>query len=133
MSKISVVRKDLIYPELSYKIIGVLFSVFNELGYGYRELYYQRALAAEFGHLGIVFREEVYCPVIFRNEIIGRQRLDFLSENKIILEIKQGDRLGRNDIMQVMGYLRSAKLQLAILARFSNKGLIFRRILNLQD
>jgi len=39
-------RKDLVYPELSYKIIGVLFDVYNKIGTGYHEKYYQRAIMA---------------------------------------------------------------------------------------
>lgn len=37
-------RKDLVYPELSYKIVGILFDVYNELGYGFQEKHYQRAV-----------------------------------------------------------------------------------------
>ncbi len=122
---------DLIYPDLSYKIIGSLFEVFNELGYSYRETYYQRAIAKLFGKLGIKFQEQVNFPIKFKQEIIGRGICDFLIENKIILEIKRGDRFSIQDIQQLFGYLKARSLKLGILARFSSRGLKFKRILNL--
>jgi hypothetical protein len=46
-------RKDLVYPELSYQIIGNLFEVFKQLGGGYQERYYQRAIALEMKNCGL--------------------------------------------------------------------------------
>lgn len=120
----------MIFPELSYQIVGVLFSVFNELGYGYKEKYYQKAISLELGGLGIPFQEQVGAPVKFKNNIIGRQVLDFLIDNKVILEIKRGDNFSKYDIVQATGYLEAYKLQLAILARFSSRGLKCKRIVN---
>ncbi len=125
------IRRDLIYADLSYEIVGVLFSVFNSLGYGYKEKYYQLAITKELQRLEISFKEQVYFPVKFKNQIIGKQFLDFLIADKIILEIKRGNSFSRQDIVQTTGYLRSANLKLAILARFSSKGLKFKRILNI--
>ncbi len=125
-------RTDLLYPELSYKITGIMFSVFNTLGFGYKEKYYQRALCEEFQRLGIKYREQIIIPVLFKEIIIGKQILDFLIEDKIILEIKRGNRFSQHDITQVISYLKSAKLHLAILARFCSKGVVFKRIINLR-
>jgi len=50
-------RTDLIYPELSYKIIGILFEVYNNLGPGYQERYYQKAIRAALREQGIKFKE----------------------------------------------------------------------------
>ena len=131
--KKSLQRHDLIYPELSYRIVGVLFSVFNELGYGYKEQYYQRAIAKELKELIISFQEQIMYPIKFKGSTIGKQIFDFLIDNKIILEIKRGDRFSNKDIIQTTGYLRISNLRLAILARFSSKGLKFKRILNLDS
>src|ERR1039458_8996861 len=94
-------RDDLIYPELSYQIVGILFSVFNELGYGYKEKYYQRAVSQELDRAGLPFEEQICFPVIFKGEVIGKQFFDFLIDGKVILELKQGNRFSRNDITQV--------------------------------
>lgn len=124
-------RKDLIYPELSYQITGALFEVFEALGYRYKELHYQRALAKVLKETNIPFKEQVSTPVMFRGEVIGRYIFDFLIDNKIVLEIKRGDNFQHEDIQQVVNYLKSANIKLGILARFSSKGVKTKRILNL--
>ncbi len=126
----TVVRQDLLYPELSYRIVGILFDVFNTLGYRYQEKYYQRAIAQEFKCLGVIFQEQVVAPVIFKEKKIGSYIYDFLIDNKIILEIKRGDRFSLSDINQLDGYLKNSCLKLGILARFSSKSLLYRRIVN---
>lgn len=125
-------RSDLIYPDLSYQIVGVLFTVFNALGYGYREKYYQRAIREELIKLGVPFQEQVSLPVIFGGQTIGRQVFDFLIDKKVVLEIKRGNFFSKTDIVQTTGYLKTAKLKLGILGRFSSRGLKFKRIVNIQ-
>lgn len=129
--KIALQRTDLIYPELSYQIIGALFGVFNELGYGYREKFYQRAIAQEFSKSNIKFAQEYRLPVVFRGEKIGDHIFDFLIDDKVVLELKQGDHFSKNDIIQAFEYLKGSNLKLAILARFTRKGLQYKRIVNI--
>ena len=126
-------RADLIHPELSYKIVGILFDVFNELGYQYQEKYYQRAMGQAFKNLGIPFKEQVSSSIEFKGNFIGRYIYDFLIDNKIIIEIKRGDRFSVSDIRQLLAYLKREELALGILARFSSKGLKFKRIINLKN
>ena len=125
-------RSDLILPDLSYKIVGILFDVFNSLGYGYKEIYYQRAIVESFRGVGISFKEQITVPLIFKGKKIGDHRFDFLVEDKIILEIKRGDYFSRSDINQLHGYLLSSGLKLGLLAYFSSKGLKFKRIVNIK-
>ena len=129
MEKIS--KEDLIYPELSYQIIGILFEVYNQLGSGYHEKYYQRAIASELKRCNLSFKEQVFIPLKFKKETIGRQYLDFLIEDKVVLEIKKGDRFSRRNIEQVLNYLKATRLKLGILANFGSKELKFKRIVNL--
>lgn len=133
MQKQIVKRKDLIYPELSYKIVGILYEVYNELGGGYREKYYQKALSLTLNKSDLVFKEQVYSPLLFKGSIIGKQYLDFLIENKVVLEIKAGEIFNRNNIEQVYSYLVANKLKLGILANFTKTGLRFKRILNINS
>lgn len=51
--------KNLIYPRLSYKIVGLLFKVYNELGYGHREKHYQRAFKLELEQNNMKYHQEV--------------------------------------------------------------------------
>jgi GxxExxY protein len=79
----------IIYKELSYKIVGILFEVYNELGYGYKESHYQKALELSFSKSGLRYRSQCPYSILFRNEIIGRYYMDFIIEEKVVLEIKR--------------------------------------------
>lgn len=126
------VKKDLIYPELSYKIVGILFDVYNELGGGYREKYYQKAVSLSLKKEKILFKEQVHAPLIYKGVSIGSNYLDFLIENKVILEIKAGENFLRKNITQVYSYLKINNLNLGILANFTKTGLRSKRILNIK-
>lgn len=130
MNKIVLRRKDLIYPELSYSIIGCAFDVYNEIGSGNPEKYYQKALAQSFSQHGITFQEQVHCPVKYVQKVIGKRFLDFLVEDKIVVEIKKDNRYSKSHIDQVLDYLRLKGLKLAILINFGNQGVQFRRVVN---
>ena len=126
----TVTRPDLIQPELSYKIVGALFSVYNALGPGHHEKYYQRAMASAFRGASINFKEQFSIPLKFNGAGIGRYQLDFLVEEKVVLELKKGDKFSKRNIDQVLQYLKSSGLQLAILANFSSDKVSFKRIVN---
>ena len=126
-------RQDLVYPELSYKINGCAYEVFNELGFGHLEKFYQRALAIQLKKEGIAFKEQVYTPLKFKGEVIGKQYFDFLDEDKIIVELKKNTIFSKGNIDQVKQYLQTSKLQLALLINFSSNGVVSKRIVNVQD
>lgn len=120
----------LVYPELSYKIIGAAFQIHNEIGVGHKEKFYQKALAVAFRDVGIKFREQVHCPLLFRGEKVGRYFLDFLVEDKVVVELKSGEKFLRQNINQVYSYLKTNNLPLGILVNFTKEGVKFKRIVN---
>jgi len=122
----------IIYPELSYKITGILFKVHNELGNRYHEKYYQRAVENEPRANNIKFAKELSVDLTYNGEKIGKYRLDFFIDDKIILEIKTVPRLNPTDFKQVTAYLRSKNIKLGILANFRTEKLTSKRILNSQ-
>jgi len=119
-----------IHKELSYRIVGILFDVYNDLGYGYQEKYYERALEKYFITEDIKFKRQVPYIISFKGEAIGRYYLDFLVENKIVLEIKKGNYFSKKNIEQVKGYLKATGMKLAILANFTSNGVKFLRVLS---
>jgi len=122
---------ELIHKELTYKIIGVLYEVFNELGYGYQEKYYQKATALALKKHGLKFKEQVYTPVKFQKNKIGKYFLDFVIENKVVLEIKKNDKFFKSDITQLFAYLKATNLKLGLIANFTKNGVKIKRIANL--
>lgn len=128
------VRKDILYPELSYQVMGVLFEVFKELGPGHKEKYYENAIAEGLKSRQIPFREQLYVPLSFKGKVVGKYFLDFLIDGKIVLEIKKGDMYSsKQHIEQVLSYLKVNGLKLGIIAQFANDGVKYRRIVNLRS
>lgn len=123
----------LIYKDLSYKIIGVLFDVSNELGYGYQERYFEEAVAKGLINKNLKFQRQIASELTFHGEKIGTFRLDFLIENLAVLEIKTGKRFSKQNFDQVKAYLRATGKKLAIMAIFTNNGIRFYRVLNLNN
>ena len=124
-------REDLIYPELSYKIVGILFNTGKEVGFGHKENFYQKALMEAFRQAGLEVKEQVPIKMYYRNKFIGIYYLDFLIENKIILEIKSKSFFSKKDIDQIYSYLKAGNMKLGILAHFTRSEVLFKRILNL--
>lgn len=121
---------DIIYPELSYKIIGVLFEVYNKFGYSYPEKYLQRAIEEALKTNKISFEKEKKVDLYFDEKKIGNHFVDFVIDGKVILEIKKGFKLSTADIKQVLMYLRSLNLKLGILVYFNSEKLLYKRIVN---
>lgn len=123
---------ELIYPDESYKIIGLLFKVHDKLGYGLRERDYQIAIRGIFTENKLTFREQVKAEMPLYNKKIKFYYLDFLVEDKIILEIKARERFYKDNIAQVYSYLKAKNLKLGIIVNFTKRGVLFKRIVNIR-
>ena len=130
MPKPEIKRNDLVYPELSYKIVGCAFDVYNSLGGGHHEKYYQRALAGAFKERGLKSVEQVYYPLKFNEIVVGKNFLDFLVDDRLIVEIKKGNNFSKRHIDKVLEYLKISKIKLAILINFGLNEVSFKRIVN---
>jgi len=120
----------IIYKELSYDVMACAFKVFKELGFGYREKYYQRALAEELKIAKIKFATELPIKLYYGGKIIGKYIVDFFIEDKIILEIKIAKDFYTKDIKQLLSYLKAHNLRLGILIIVTKDGMKFKRIAN---
>jgi GxxExxY protein len=130
MNKVKLRRKDLVYPELSYQILGILFEVWVKLGFGHKERIYQKAIAEEFKSVDLKFREGLPAKIYYKNNLVGIYYFDFLIEDKIILEIKVRNYFSKKDIEQLYSYLKAKNLKLGIIAHFTRTGVKFKRIVN---
>ena len=132
MLKAKLKRQDLVYPDLCYRIIGILFEVWTKIGPGHKENFYQNALAQEFKIANIDFKEQLPAKLYYKNKLIGVYYFDFLIENKIVLEIKVREYFSKKDIKQLYSYLKAKNLKLGIIAHFTGTGVKYKRIVNLQ-
>ncbi len=119
-----------IYKELSYKIVGILFDVYNDLGYGYKEKYYENAIERELRLARLGYKKQVPFKLVYKEEVIGKLFVDFIIDDKIVLEIKKGDYFNKRNIEQVKEYLKISGKKLAILANFTSTGVKFLRVFN---
>lgn len=127
------IKKDftkIIYPDLSYKINGILFAVHNELGRFYNEKQYSDRIEFYLKKFTIKYEREKILPPSFENELEGRNKIDFLVEDKIILEIKAKRLLIRDDYFQVRRYLKALNKKLGIVVNFHQRYIRPQRILN---
>ena len=123
---------QLVHGDLTKIIIGALFEVHNNLGSGLLEKHYQRALAEELKRRGIVFREQYPVTIKYKEVDVGKYLIDFLIENKVVLEIKKEAHFSRDHIQQTLNYLKVLNLELGLLAHFGRDGVVFKRVVNLQ-
>jgi GxxExxY protein len=123
------VMTNLVYPELSYQIVGILYKIYNQMGGGYQEKVYQKAISREFFIQKIPLLEQVRTDFNYKGKIVGRYYLDFIIDHKIMLELKITPSFSTRDIMQVLNYLKQSDLKLGILVSLNRNNIIFKRIL----
>ncbi len=124
-------KVDLLFPELSYKIVGVAFDVYNSIGGSHKEIVYQKSLFQAFQDKKIIVQQQLYNPVIFSDKSVAKNYFDFLVENKIIVEIKSTERFSKANFSQLLNYLIVSKLKLGILISFGRNEVKYKRVLNI--
>ena len=122
-------ENKVIYPELSYKVVGIAFAVFNDFGFGMSEKFYQKAFAEILKKENLQFEREHLAILHYQGNPLMRFFLDFVVENKLVVELKVRPRMGYVHIKQVMEYLRVTGYNLAIIIYFTRDGVKYRRIL----
>lgn len=122
---------ELLFPDLSYSIVGCAFRVHNKLGGGLPEKSYQRALAVEFQDRSILFSEQLFSNTEYNKRKIHRNYSDFLLEDKIIVELKSEKRIVRADFKQIKKDLKATDKKLGLPLNFGPEELTFERVLNI--
>jgi GxxExxY protein len=116
------------YSDITKRIIGCAMRVHSALGNGFQEVIYQRALAIEMELDKLVFAREVEMPIHFRDVEIGTRRVDFLVEEKVLVELKALVKTEDVHLAQALNYLEAFKLEVGLLLNFGAKSLEFRRL-----
>ena len=119
---------ELKYKELTYKIIGVFYDVYNELGHGFLESVYHRSLGLALESDGLKVRSHVKIPVWFRGQRVGLFEGDLLVEECMLLELKTTRCLDLSHHAQLLNYLRATDIEAGLLLNFGVKP-EFRRLL----
>jgi len=116
--------------DLTHKIIGCAMKVHNNLGNGFQEVIYQRALAIELRMSGLSFEREKEKPIFYYEELIGTQRVDFFVENAVMVELKALEKLEDIHKNQAINYLEAYNIADGLLINFGALSLDFKRVYN---
>ena len=114
--------------EITESIIAAAIAVHRELGPGFLESVYEQALAVEFAIRGIAFVRQKTIPLFYRDYQIGEHRLDFVVEDKIIVELKAVEALEKVHFAIVRSYLKAARLSDGLILNFSSMPLTAKRV-----
>lgn len=112
---------DLLYEDLTYKIIGAAIEVHRVLGPGYLESVYEDALCYELGLLDISFQRQVDLDIKYKDAVFKKRfRADLLVEEKVLVENKAIATLTASDEAQLFNYLKTTGLRVGLLFNFGS-------------
>lgn len=106
------------YSEVTEKIIGTFYDVYNELGYGFLESVYEESLVIALRQAGLTVNRQVSVPVWFRNHKVGEFRADVTVEDCVLLELKCAKGLDPAHEAQILHYLKSTEIEIGLLLNF---------------
>jgi GxxExxY protein len=109
------------HSELTEKIIGVFYDVYNELGHGFLESTYAEAMAIALEQSGLTAIREVSVPAWFRGHRVGQYFADLLVENTILRELKATRTLESAHEAQLLHYLRATEIEVGLLLNFGQR------------
>jgi len=121
------------HDQLTYTIIGCAMAAHRELGPGYRENTYQRALEARLSEAGLAHEPQKLFEVHDNEVLVGYYIPDFIVEETVPVEIKALNGLDNSHLAQIIGYLAVTGCPLGLLINFGRRSLEYRRIFPPKD
>ena len=115
------------YENLTHQIIGCAHQVFNQLGFGYLESVYKKALTLEIEKKGLKVEQEKPLKVYYDDQIVGDFFIDLFVEDKVIVELKSVRNLVKEHEVQIVNYLKGLKKDIGLLINFSPSGVEVKR------
>ena len=115
------------HKELTEKIIQAFYCVYNELGYGFLENVYQKALYFELRNRGFQIEPQKTIDVYYQTQIVGKYKADFVVNDLVILELKAVDSLVTEHELQLINYLKATDKEVGLLLNFGMKPEIRRK------
>ncbi|MGB6012925.1 MAG: GxxExxY protein [Desulfobacterales bacterium] len=120
--------KDSKHKELTEKIIGIFYKIYNNLGYGFLEKVYENAMMIDFKKEKIQAVSQYAIKVFYEDEIVGEYFADILVDGKVIIEIKASRNLALENEAQLLNYLKATDKEVGLLLNFGPKPEIKRKV-----
>jgi GxxExxY protein len=115
------------FEEITHEIIGAAYEVFNQLGFGFLESVYKKALVVELGKKPFRVEAERALKVYYDDQVVGDFYVDLLVENEIVVELKSVRNLVKEHEVQLVNYLNGLKKEVGLLINFAPSGVQVKR------
>lgn len=115
------------YEEITEKIIGCAYKVYNTMGFGYLESVYSKCMAIEMVKIRLEFEVEKPITVHYEKQVVGEFFADKLVNEKIIVEYKSVRTLAKAHEVQLVNYLTATKMDVGLLINFGEKKVEIKR------
>ena len=112
---------EIVYKELSYRIIGIAMEVHKILGGGFLEKVYENALKIELKRLNLKVDQQKNIKVYYDEFEVGDYFADLIIEDLVIVELKAAESLCEEHEMQLINYLKATNLEVGLLLNFGKK------------
>ena len=119
---------ELLHGDITGEIISAFYAVYNELGYGFIESVYIRALAIELFQRRMNVAREVPVTVYYKGVTVGTYRADLLVADTVVVEAKAGEQTSDYDRIQLLNFLRASGKEVGLLLHFGPKAILKRVI-----
>ncbi len=107
------------YMELTEKIIGCAYSVYNKMGFGYLESVYEKCMLIELRKAGLKVESQKPLTVFYENEIVGEFKADIIVNDTVILELKSAKQIIKAHEVQLVNYLVATGKPVGLILNFS--------------
>jgi GxxExxY protein len=111
-------ERGLKHADLTEKLIGIFFSIYNELGHGFLESVYEQAFSVVLAENDVPFQRQIAIPVWFHGRQIGEFRADLLISAKVLIELKTGRDIDSAWEKQLLNYLRATDVEVGLIFNF---------------
>ena len=115
------------YEELTHKIIGVAYKVFNTLGFVFLESIYKKAMIIELVKNNLKVESEKPLKVFYENQIVGDFYIDLYIDDKIVVELKSVENLVKQHEVQLVNYLQELQKDIGLIINFGPSGVEVKR------
>src|ERR1039457_2737913 len=119
---------DLLYKDITDKIIKSFYKVYNELGFGFLEKVYQNAMYLELVALGFVCEKQKQIKVFYNGQIVGEYFADINVNNSVIIELKAAESLIEEHELQLINYLKATEMEVGLLLNFGRNPQFKRKV-----
>ena len=115
------------HEEVTHKIIGAAYKVYNQLGFGFLESIYQKAMTIELDKHGLKVESEVPLTVYYDAQVVGNFNVDLFVENVVLIELKSVRNLAKSHEVQLVNYLNGLRKEIGLLINFGVSGVEVKR------